>query len=235
MKADYFHSSSIDLLFAEPPLKQYFIMAITEFVLPPVKQDESTRSKYQETWPAFIETIKPAVGGKGQFFAPILTENDVNVQSAVKYALGLEWENTQNIYDFIATPGFHAHAAKMIPLLTAPLVLEIYHTDLSPRAVFSSPLTEVFRIKLGAGGSGYDLVRDTWINFVAALESSTPGLPSVHGSSLNLDQQLFLGVIGWEGNDARESIISKEVVKEAKSKIESLKGVETFTVSFVAL
>jgi hypothetical protein len=87
------------------------------------------------------------------------------------------------------------------PLFTAPSQLQTYHTDLSPIAAFSSHLTEGFRIKIGAGGSDFDVVRDSWFNFVAAIERSLPKLPSLSGTSLNLDQQLFLGVIGWEGID----------------------------------
>jgi len=64
-------------------------MAITEIVIPSLKQDESTRSKYQETIQPLAKIIGSAPGTKSRFIAPILTENGVNVQSAVKYAVGL--------------------------------------------------------------------------------------------------------------------------------------------------
>jgi hypothetical protein len=44
---------------------------------------------YQVTIQPFAKIIGPAPGARGQFVAPILTENGVNVQSAVKYAFGL--------------------------------------------------------------------------------------------------------------------------------------------------
>jgi hypothetical protein len=89
----------------------------------------------------------------------------------------------------------------VIPLFTAPPQLQIYHTDLSPIAAFSSYLTEVFRIRVGTGGNNFDVVRESWFNFVTAIERSLPKLLSLSGISLNLDQQLFLGIIGWEGID----------------------------------
>ena len=88
-----------------------------------------------------------------------------------------------------------------MPLFSGAPKIQIYHTDLSPKAVFTSRLTEVFRIRLGAGGNEFAVVRDTWFNFVAGLERSLPTLPSLSGSSLNLDQHLFLGIIGWEGTE----------------------------------
>jgi len=109
-----------------------------------------------------------------------------------------EWENSQNFYDFVATPVFQDHITHVMPLFTTPPEVQIYHTDLSPVAAFSSPLTEVFRIKIGAGGSEFDVVRASWSNFVTAIERSLPKLVSLNGSSLNLDQQLFLGIIDWE-------------------------------------
>jgi len=64
-------------------------MAITEIVIPRLKQDESTRAIYREIALPFVKTIRSAPGAKSQFFAPILTSNGLNVQSAVRYALGL--------------------------------------------------------------------------------------------------------------------------------------------------
>jgi len=64
-------------------------MAITEIVIPCLKQGETTRSEYQETIPSFAKLINAAPGAKCCFMAPIVTENGENVSSAVKYAAGL--------------------------------------------------------------------------------------------------------------------------------------------------
>ncbi len=67
--------------------------------------------------------------------------------------------------------------------------------------MFSSSLTEVFRIKIGDGDTELDVLRNHWSKFVAAIESSLPKLLSLSGTSLNLDEKLFLGVIGWKDKD----------------------------------
>ena len=112
-----------------------------------------------------------------------------------------EWETTQNFYDFLSTPGFQSHGAEVVTHFTAPPQLQIYNTDLSPKAVFSSHLTEVFRIEVGADHSTIDAVRDTWSEFITVIEQILPNVPSLSGTSLNLDQQLFLGVIGWKASE----------------------------------
>lgn len=196
-------------------------MPITEIATPSLKQDEATRSTFEGTiQPILSKTLNLAQGIKWQFIAPMLTENGENVQSAVKYALVLgqlplrpyamltftdiaetEWETAQHFHDFLATPQFQAFGAQVKPFATAPPQPQIFETDLSPSTVFSSPLTEVFRIGIGSGGNNLDVVREAWKAFIAATEISLPGLPSLSGTSLNLDQELFLGVVGWAGVD----------------------------------
>ena len=75
----------------------------------------------------------PARGIKAQYLAPISTENSINVQSAIKYALGIgniqvhlvlyityvtdtseiEWEEQRNLYGFLLGPEFQAFGAKI--------------------------------------------------------------------------------------------------------------------------
>lgn len=197
-------------------------MPITEIVTPSLKQDESTRSIFEGTLqPLLIKAVSSAPGIKAPFIGRLLTENGLNVQSAVKYALGLgmsssdlttcllssfvidvvetEWEEAENFYAFFGSPEFQAFGAQVKPLATAPPQPQIYDTDLSPIAAFSSHLTEVFRIKIGNDGNDLDAVREAWGAFVAAIEIHLPGLPSLSGTSLNLEEELFLGVVGWEG------------------------------------
>ena len=64
-------------------------MPITEIVIPSLKQDDSTRSKYEESIRPFLHIIESTPGSKSQFVGPVLTENGLNVKSAVKYAAGL--------------------------------------------------------------------------------------------------------------------------------------------------
>ncbi len=65
-------------------------MPITEIVTPSLKQDAGTRSSWETTMqPLLLKIIGPVPGVKGHFIAPLLTENGVNVESAVKYGLGI--------------------------------------------------------------------------------------------------------------------------------------------------
>ena len=66
---------------------------------------------------------------------------------------------------------------------------------LSPAAAFECRLTEMSRTRIGDGGNDVEAVREAWKAFAATV----PAMPVVNGTSLNLEQGLFVGVVGWKG------------------------------------
>lgn len=90
---------------------------------------------------------------------------------------------------FSRSPEFQDFGAQVKPIVTAPPQPQIFHTDLSPIAAFSSPLTEVYRIKIESGGNDFEVVRKAWWDFTAAVESSLHVVLSLSG----------MAVVGWEG------------------------------------
>ncbi len=74
---------------------------------------------------------------------------------------------------------------------------QLYKTDVSPVAVNSAPITEVFRISLEDATKEIE-VKKAWMVLVNALVSAGTAVPSMSGKSVNLDNSLYLGVFGWE-------------------------------------
>jgi hypothetical protein len=54
--------------------------------------------------------------------------------------------------------------------VTAKPTLEAYDTSSSPQAVFSAPLTEVFRVKTPSSEK-LEAAEEGWIEFLAAIKS----------------------------------------------------------------
>jgi hypothetical protein len=104
----------------------------------------------------------------------------------------------QNFTDFIQSPGFLAFRPKVMPIATAPAAPQIYNTDVSPIGAFSHPLTEVIRIKVG-DELNFAKVEKAWHGYVSTLVESLPTVAIASGKSMNIDEQLFIGLVGWNG------------------------------------
>ena len=109
----------------------------------------------------------------------------------------IEWENPQSFYDFVASNNFKAFGAKLKPFALSPPALQIYETNTSPLEAFSSPVTAVTRIRVENDQKLED-VRTSWGCLIDALRSKFGNVVSLSGPSLNLEEKMFLGVIGWK-------------------------------------
>jgi hypothetical protein len=99
---------------------------------------------------------------------------------------------------------FQKFAATAIkPFATAPARPEVYETDESPMAVFSSVVTEVYRVKFN-NEVKLEQVKAAWSEFVSAVKKILPGVPSLCGISVNLDEDFHVGILGWDGLEVRQ-------------------------------
>jgi len=211
-------------------------MAITELVLPSLKQDDNTKTHFEAAVrPVLASVIGAAPGVKEQFFGKTLTENGANVDSDVKYALGIEWEEERHFHEFFTSDDFAPIGVAVKPFAEARPSPEVYNTDESPIAVFSSGLTEVYRVGFD-NEAKLENIKAGWNALVQAVNSVAPGKTSVlSGTSLNTNQDMFLGIIGWESTAARETVVKTNGVAELKHKFEALESVSSFVTAFSPL
>lgn len=92
----------------------------------------------------------------------------------------------------------------MKPHSVAPPVPQLYETDFEPNKVFGSALTEVWQVKIGEGDGKVAESRGAWEKFVTAV-AVAGGVDgngrSIQGTSLNLEERRWVGVLGWESNE----------------------------------
>lgn len=91
----------------------------------------------------------------------------------------------------------------MKPHSVAPPVPQLYETDFEPNKVFGSASTEVWQVKIGEGDGKVAESREAWDNFVTAVEVAVGvnGIGrSIQGTSLNLEERRWVGVLGWESD-----------------------------------
>jgi hypothetical protein len=88
-----------------------------------------------------------------------------------------------------------------LPLVTEVTPPQLYDTDIYPEVVYGSALTEVFRVKIGEDEEKKVNIEEAWGNFVESIRA----IKSLSGISVNVEERLFLGMIGWESGDVCEN------------------------------
>ncbi|PQE22430.1 hypothetical protein CJF31_00001323 [Rutstroemia sp. NJR-2017a BVV2] len=106
-----------------------------------------------------------------------------------------EYKDPADFYNLINSDEFSNDVGQMLKsFATARTVPGIYETDVSPKEVFTSPVSEIFRIKIHGDQAKETTARAEWENFTKTLN----GKKVLSGVSINLEERLFLGIVGWE-------------------------------------
>jgi hypothetical protein len=104
----------------------------------------------------------------------------------------------------IKGPDFETFRPIVHPLVAGPPAPpELYDTDVSPKEVYGSALTEVFRVKIGEDGEKEASAKKAWGDFVKGIGAAT----TLSGVSVNVEAKTFLGAIGWESEEVCESML----------------------------
>ncbi|KAJ5192201.1 hypothetical protein N7449_008343 [Penicillium cf. viridicatum] len=211
-------------------------MAFTEFVVPTLKTDPATEATFTtEIAPHLIKILDThATPPKFKYFGKILLENGNDVSGDFRLCVGLEWEDASHFNTFVASENFQTFKSIVKPHSVAPPVPQLYNTDLEPTGVFGSALTEVWQVKIGEGDGKVVEARGAWEKFVNAVTEAGGVNGSIQGTSLNLEEKRWVGVLGWESSEIREKVLGSAAVKEARKSLDVLVW-NTFVTAFAKL
>lgn len=113
--------------------------------------------------------------------------------------------------DFLNSNDFKTFAVKAKPLSSgSEPSIQLYKTDLEPTTIFSSALTEVFRVLIIEDGK-VGQVQLAWKQFVDSAKAKDNHINTMWDISLDLERRLFVGVVGYRG--AEVSLIKKALAK----------------------
>ncbi|KUJ15019.1 uncharacterized protein LY89DRAFT_784054 [Mollisia scopiformis] len=204
-------------------------MPITELAIPPLKQDQASRELFTDSlWPTLATLVKGKKGLKFNTIGLMVISNDLDVSSVFQPVLGLEWEAVSDFQAVVSGEEFAAFRARLIPIVSAIVFPQLYETNVGPATVFGSPLTEVFKVKIGDNKEKEDVVKEAWQKFLNGIGE----VESLNGVSQNVEERTFMGAIGWESEQEREATLKKGGIEELKTSFGSL---ETFVVKFGGL
>ncbi|KAJ5111648.1 hypothetical protein N7532_002183 [Penicillium argentinense] len=211
-------------------------MPFTELVVPTLKTDPGTEATFTtEIAPILITILDThATPPKSKYFGKILLENGNDVSGDFRLCVGLEWEDASHFNTFVASENFQNFKSIVKPHSVAPPVPQLYNTDLGPSVVFGNALTEVWQVKIGEGDEKVVEARGAWEKFVSAAAEAggvSGSGDSIQGTSLNLEEKRWVGVLGWESSEMREKVLGSAAVKEARKSLDILVW-NTFVTAF---
>lgn len=110
-----------------------------------------------------------------------------------------EWDDSSHFDSFVASDNFEIFKTVVKPYSAAPPVPQLYNTDFEPNEVFASALTEAWQVKIGDSVGKVAETTDAWKKFVnAVVEAGGASGRGIHGTSLNLEEKRWVGVLGWK-------------------------------------
>lgn len=138
-------------------------------------------------------------------YAPSHTHNNPPSPSrAILTSRTPEWDTYSSFTTFLSSPELRSFAGNIKPLLTAPPKPEVYETDGGPAACASAPMTEIFQLQLPAAGAesgnGVQAAKKAWGELLGVMEREGKGAMrgAISGRSLNLEGEVWVGMVGWE-------------------------------------
>ena len=92
-------------------------------------------------------------------------------------------------------------------IVTGPPLLQLYETNVSPKDINLAPVLEIIRVPVSDVQS-IEAAERIWERLSRFLAEYTPGKnPLVtYGKSLNLEEGLFVGIVGWSSSEVSSSI-----------------------------
>lgn len=201
-------------------LKSMAKMPLLELIVPSLRSDATSQKTFRAQWPEWSHTLIDAPGCSQLYYGYMIKENDVNVGSEMKLVISLsmehllyqfngirltiivpEWDGRAEFDHFLTTDDFKTFSAKVKPYALAPSEIQLYESTAEGSTVFTDGITEVFRTKVSTRDTTAE-VEKAWAMFYDALRKRSDA-KVLHGLSVNLHEQFFVGAVGWDSSEVR--------------------------------
>ncbi|KAJ5190982.1 uncharacterized protein N7498_009967 [Penicillium cinerascens] len=211
-------------------------MAITELIFPRVKTDQATLEELERDWPKLSKRLTdPNPGLLHASRGWVLTENGKDARDAFKEVLLFEWNEADSFHAFVGSEQFGAFAASIRHLVTGPPTLQLFETNESPKEAASAAVVEIIRVGV-SNSKDTEASLQAWrkiSHFLASKEGAQAHV--TFGKSLNLEEEIFVGIIGWLNFDDRIRVSQEGEFVDALNTLKSFGDVSNITVGIDAM
>ncbi|KAJ5225325.1 hypothetical protein N7468_006550 [Penicillium chermesinum] len=195
-------------------------MAITEIVTVSVNPD-----------PANLEHVEKIFPGLKKYF----TDPNPGILSMFRgWALEVEWNEAASFHNFIGSDKFKEFAGLVKPFVLGPPELQLFETNQSPTEPASSPVVEIYRVSVAS--DKVSEARAAWEDSVQKLNAKA-GVKAklTHGKSLNLQEDVVLGILGWESLEERDNATDDPEFMAGLDRLRALGNLSEAVVEFDCL
>ncbi|KAL3418328.1 hypothetical protein PVAG01_10044 [Phlyctema vagabunda] len=146
-----------------------------------------------------------------------------------------KWQSTQDFEAFLTGPFFADFQAQAKPYLAAPPRIQIFESDVPVSQILGRTKDDAAVAELFVFTPDQE---QDWKSLVHGLGqhdgSSTAGrVLSGRGTAKTDGREIGLGLLKWEGFEAREKILDNPTVNDTHSKLLAVQGIEHDMVEFV--
>jgi hypothetical protein len=187
-------------------------MPFTELAIPKLKAGLDIKVAFASQWPISAKILASQPRITNAFLGTVISENEISTERENKpiIVIGtrglfafcstmltwpLEWTEEAAFDSFLSSDDFTAFTSPIKPLAAGPAELQLFDTDLGPSQVMSAPLAEIFRLQLKDDENSIAVAKNAWKELVNTISSC---VPVICGTSLNLQERVFIGAIGWK-------------------------------------
>ncbi|KIM94140.1 hypothetical protein OIDMADRAFT_35187 [Oidiodendron maius Zn] len=178
-------------------------MSFTEVIIPSFKQDSNTRGLMQKVWPTASSVFHRTPAIQSGLAGQVLLDNGSSVGDGVKLMCLFEWESHEGFKSFLSSQEFETFIGQIGSLLLKPATPQLFKTNRAVRYLQPSPVTEILRLQADP-----HYPRDNaWEQLIATIEAHSGHThQSLCGHSVNLEEELWLGIVTWDSLESRDAI-----------------------------
>jgi hypothetical protein len=107
----------------------------------------------------------------------------------------LEWHAKSDFEAFLVSSELQSMIGASKAFMAGPPTIQLFETDASPASSATAPLTIIVRTTIKDPGNR-EAAGKVWSGLVKDIGGEAKGF--THGASVNLEEELYLGVLGWE-------------------------------------
>ncbi|KAJ5119058.1 hypothetical protein N7448_010766 [Penicillium atrosanguineum] len=208
-------------------------MAITEFLFPALKNDKASVEMITRIAPIFRKKLThPNPGFLQGFRGFVVTENGKDVREDFREIVIFEWDKMDSFHHFVKSDQLKDAVSSIKHLMNGPPTLQLFDTNVGPKDAASSPIVEIIQARISKPDH-IDASLKAWEKLSGHVAERQTTV--TYGKSLNLENYVVAGIIGWQGLKEYSEGSQDERFLEALDSLKSLGEISRITVEVEAI
>ncbi|MCJ1443523.1 MAG: hypothetical protein MMC23_004021 [Stictis urceolatum] len=195
-------------------------MTALQIAFPHVKKSQANVDDIERQWrPVFSILITPNPGLLRLFRGWIVSENGKDVKQDFKEIIFFEWNDMQTALRCLQLEQFKKFVATIEDWIDAPATVQYHKMSAGVEEFGKAGVPEVVQVVVR---NEDDVVKadSAWAQIAGAVGGAAA--EPVYGKSINLEEDVFTGLLGWSSFEARSGIVDEPTFKDGLADLKSI-------------